>query len=181
MSSRQKILKAARAHDTITTTMLRRMIGVRWSGIPVLLHDMCVKGELVRVGTGRYTTPEKAEQVRAWESTGEAAQKVLVMLAAQKRTRTECYAAAAEVVGEADARIVMQRLARDSLIVATNQCYSITPRGLKRVPRAAVVVQPLAPYVPPVAPPRRAGSMGFARYPSVAAGVARPYHAEGVL
>ena len=111
----------------------------------------------MRVGTGRYTTPEKAEQVRAWESTGEAAQKVLVMLAAQKRTRTECYDAAAEVVGEADARIVMQRLARDSLIVATNQCYSITPRGLKRVPRAAVVIQPMRPYVPPASPPAQGG------------------------
>ena len=170
MSSRQKILKAARAHDTITTTMLRRMIGVRWSGIPVLLHDMCVKGELVRVGTGRYTTPEKAEQVRAWESTGEAAQKVLVMLAAQKRTRTECYAAAAEVVGEADARIVMQRLVRDNLVCMTNQHYTITPRGLKRVPRAAVVIQPMRPYVPPAAPPRRAGSMSHLALPSVYSG-----------
>ena len=170
MSSRQQILKAARAHDTITTTMLRRMIGVRWSGIPVLLHDMCAKGELVRVGTGRYTTPEKAEQVRAWESTGEAAQKILVMLAAQKRTRTECYGAAAEVVGEADARIVMQRLARDSLIVATNQCYSITPRGLKRVPRGPIVIAPMRPYVPPVAPPRRAGSMAHLTLPSVFSG-----------
>jgi len=167
MSTRQQILKAARAHDTITTTMLRSMLAVRWSGIPGMLHDMCAKGELVRVGTGRYTTPEKAEQVRAWESTGEAAQTVLVMLAAQKRTRTECYGAAAELAGEEGARVVMQRLARDSLIVATNQCYSITPRGLKRVPRAAVVIQPMRPYVPPAAPPRRAGSMAHLTLPSV--------------
>lgn len=170
MSSRQQILKAARAHDTITTTMLRRMIGVRWSGIPVLLHDMCAKGELVRVGTGRYTTPEKAEQVRAWESTGEAAQRVLVMLAAQKRTRTECYGAAAELAGEEGARVVMQRLVRDNLVCMTNQHYTITPRGLKRVPRAPVVIAPMRPYVPPAAPPRRAGSMAHLTLPSVFSG-----------
>lgn len=182
MSTRQQILKIIRTRESaVTTTMLRSLLDVRWSSIPVLLHDMVAKGELVRIAQCRYTTPDKADKIRSLESTGEAAQRVLRLLEREKRTRAECYAAAAEVVGEADARIVVQRLARDSLIVATNQCYSITPRGLKRVPRAAVVVQPLAPYVPPVAPPRRAGSMGFARYPSVAAGVARPYHAEGVL
>jgi hypothetical protein len=34
------------------------------------------------------------------------------------------------------------------------------------------------PYVPPPAPPRRQGAMDFAKYPSVAAGVARPYWGE---
>jgi len=170
MSTRQQILKAARAHDTITTTMLRSMLAVRWSGIPVMLHDMCAKGELVRVGTGRYTTPEKAEQVRAWESTGEAAQRVLVMLAAQKRTRTECYDAAAELVGKEGARAVMQRLVRDSLVCLTNQHYTITPRGLKRVPRGPIVIAPMRPYVPSAAPPRRAGSMAHLTLPSVFSG-----------
>jgi len=173
MSTRQQILKAARAHDTITTTMLRSMLAVRWSGIPVLLHDMCAKGEIVRVATGRYTTPEKAEQVRAWESTGEAAQRVLVMLAAQKRTRTECYAEAAELVGKDGARAVMQRLVRDNLVCLTNQHYTITPRGLKRVPRGPVVIAPMRPYAPPAAPPRRAGSMAFMAAPSVYSGSAR--------
>lgn len=171
MSTRQQILKIVRARDSaVTTTMLRSLLDVRWSSIPVLLHDMCAKGELVRVGTGRYTTPDRAEKIRSLESTGEAAQRVLRLLEREKRTRAECYAAAAEVVGEADARIVVQRLARDSLIVATNQCYSITPRGLKRVPRASVVIQPMRPYVPPAAPPRRAGSMSHLALPSVFSG-----------
>lgn len=170
MSTRQQILKAARAHDTITTTMLRSMLAVRWSSIPVLLHDMVAKGELVRIAQGRYTTPDKADKIKSLESTGEAAQRVLRLLEREKRTRAECYAAAAEVVGEADAKVVMQRLARDSLIVATNQCYSITPRGLKRVPRGPIVIAPMRPYVPPAAPPRRAGSMSHLALPSVFSG-----------
>lgn len=171
MSTRQQILKIVRARESaVTTTMLRSLLDVRWSSIPVLLHDMVAKGELVRIAQGRYTTPDKADKIKSLESTGEAAQRVLRLLEREKRTRAECYAAAAEVVGEADARIVMQRLARDSLIVATNQCYSITPRGLKRVPRAAVVIQPMRPYVPPAAPPRRAGAMAHLTLPSVFSG-----------
>ena len=171
MSTRQQILKIIRTRESaVTTTMLRRMIGVRWSGIPVLLHDMCAKGELVRVGTGRYTTPEKAEQVRAWESTGEAAQRVLVMLAKAKCSRADCYGAAAELVGTEGARAVMQRLVRDNLVAMTNQHYTITPRGLRRVPRAPVVIAPMRPYVPPAAPPRRAGSMSHLALPSVYSG-----------
>ena len=88
------------------------------------------------------------------------------MLAAQKRTRTECYAEAAELVGKEGARAVMQRLVRDSLVCMTNQHYTITPRGLKRVPKAAVVIQPMRPYAPPQMPPRRPGSMAFLAAPS---------------
>ena len=171
MSTRQQILKIVRARDSaVTTTMLRSLLDVRWSSIPVLLHDMCAKGELVRVGTGRYTTPDRAEKIRSLESTGEAAQRVLRLLEREKRTRAECYAAAAEVVGEDDAKVVLSRLARDSLIAATNHQFVITPRGLKRVPRGPIVIAPMRPYVPPAAPPRRAGSMSHLALPSVYSG-----------
>ena len=168
MSTRQQIMKVVRARDSaVTTTMLRSLLDVRWSSIPVLLHDMVARGELVRIGMGRYTTPEKADKIRSLESTGEAAQRVLMLLAGEKRTSGECYAAAAQVVGQEGALIVVQRLSRDSLIAATNQCYVITPRGLKRVPKAAVVIQPMRPYVPPQMPPRRPGSMAHMALPSV--------------
>ena len=127
---------------------------------------MVARGELVRIGMGRYTTPEKADKIRSLESTGEAAQRVLMLLAGEKRTRDECYAAAAEVVGKEGARIVVQRLSRDSLIAATNHCFVLTPRGLKRVPKAAVVIQPMRPYAPPQMPPRRPGSIAFLAAPS---------------
>ena len=171
MSTRQQILKIVRARDSaVTTTMLRSLLDVRWSSIPVLLHDMCAKGELVRVGTGRYTTPDRAEKIRSLESTGEAAQRVLRLLEREKRTRAECYGAAAELAGEEGARVVMQRLVRDSLVCLTNQHYTITPRGLKRVPRGPIVIAPMRPYVPPAAPPRRAGSMSHLALPSVFSG-----------
>lgn len=167
MSTRQQILKIVRARDSaVTTTMLRSLLDVRWSSIPVLLHDMVAKGELVRIGTGRYTTPDKADKIRSLESTGEAAQRVLMLLAGEKRTRDECYAAAADVVGQEGARIVVQRLSRDSLIAATSHSFVLTPRGLKRVPKAAVVIHPMRPYVPPQMPPRRPGSMAFLAAPS---------------
>ena len=58
--------------------------------------------------------------------------------------------------------------------------YYLTDRGRDQLP----AVQPAAvmrPYVVPVQPPRRAGSMRFTSLPSLAAGVARPYWAEGLL
>lgn len=170
-----------------TNTARSRFAGPRfswWVGAGAVNDERQASARLATAQPGTFSlgvSPVPAALAGSACHAGEAAQRVLRLLEREKRTRAECYAAAAEVVGEADARIVVQRLARDSLIVATNQCYSITPRGLKRVPRASVVIQPMRPYVPPAAPPRRAGSMDFARYPSVAAGVARPYHAEGVL
>lgn len=70
---------------------------------------------------------------------------------------------------------------RDGLLVQKRAgVLGVTAKGARLVSISPPVFAG-GTYTPPKAPPRRPGAMDFARYPSVAAGQRRPYHAEGVL
>lgn len=77
---------------------------------------------------------------------------------------------------------ILASLARRGLIVQTggNQ-YLVTKLGRRHVPTTQRPAFDTGIYQPPSYAPARAGSLDYARHPSLAAGVRRPYHAEGVL
>ena len=167
MSTRLEILRLASERDYVTTTMLRGVLTCRWSGVPVLLTGMVQSGELARIEAGRYALPEKAAAQRALAVDSEAALRVFRALEHDKQPREVVWAAAAEVIGEANARTLVTRLVRDGFLVPTNRQFLLSPKGAKKIPRGFGEVVPMRPYVPPKSPPRRPGSMQHLALPSV--------------
>lgn len=82
--------------------------------------------------------------------------------------------------GDAVAGMLLQLVARDYLVQVNGGRYALTAKGWRSVPSVQAPIE-MTRYVPPSFAPARAGAMDFARYPSVAAGQRRPYHAEGIL
>lgn len=82
--------------------------------------------------------------------------------------------------GDAVAGMLLQLVQRDYLVQVNGGRYALTAKGWRSVPSVQRPIE-MSRYVPPSYAPSRPGSMDFAKYPSVAAGVARPYHAEGIL
>lgn len=70
-------------------------------------------------------------------------------------------------------------LKRDYLTQIGGGRYALTAKGFATIQKAQTPFA-MGRYVPPSYAPARLGAMDFARLPSVAAGVARPYWAEGV-
>lgn len=77
---------------------------------------------------------------------------------------------------------MLAMLNRRGLVVQTGGAqYLVTKTGRKVLPVTQAPAYDTGNYKPPNYAPARAGALDYARYPSVAAGVRRPYHAEGVL
>ena len=64
-------------------------------------------------------------------------------------------------------------LAQAGLIIRTSRGYALTSKGSRHIPVAPPVMPAMRPYRPPVAAPRRPGSMAFLAAPSVYSGSAR--------
>lgn len=77
---------------------------------------------------------------------------------------------------------MMASMVRRGFVVQTGGGqYLVTKSGRRYVPSKFRPAFDTGVYVPPSFSPARPGALDYARHPSVAAGIARPYHAEGVL
>lgn len=174
MSMRQELLDLAARTRSFSQKVARDTVTGAPSAVAPMLVDMVRRGQLVRVGFGAYAAPEKAEEARQHDTDGPAAQAILRALGkAQGLQMVDLKRVAHAHCGGDTVEALVLILAQAGLIIRTSRGYALTNKGARRIPVAPPVMPAMVPYRPPVAAPRRPGSMAFLAAPSVYSGSAR--------
>lgn len=174
MSGRQEILALAAKHETLTLAQIRASVSIRESAVPPLINLMIADGQIERIEMGLYALPSKAASAKAITTDGPAAQAILRALNVEPLGRDALRRVTSNILGAEQHESILMRLSRQGFVVASPAGFVLTSKGRKRIPRAVVEAPPIRPYVQPPAPPRRPGSMDFARAPSVMFGAIQP-------
>ncbi len=102
---------------------------------------------------------------------------IIAAVNAGRDTHAEILASLkAHVSGKAADALIAKMIHERLLLQKPKGRYGVTPKGARLLPSVQAPL-PGGDYVPPVPPPRRAGSMDYAKWPSVEGGVARPWRA----